>query len=630
MTPAPVLRPYQRDQLGAISTALYKGTNRVLVKSPTGTGKTVTFAAILKWPAIEAWLAHFPPTQRGMLVIAHREELLDQAARKIHAQNPHLVVCVEQADRYAVPGADVVVASIQTLASRKFARLRRLMTRTTFRVVVVDEAHHAAAATYRTALAHLGFLPMEDASDEENIEAARFDDVEKMGAALLEWDKRAPKDRVLLGVTATPNRSDAIGLGCVFQSIAYAYNLKDAIDDGWLVPITPWAIDTRDDLDDVRVSHGEFNQKDLAAKVNNRPRNDLAVAAWTEHAYDRQTIAFTVDVAHAHDLAQAFCDAGVRAAALSGETPKEQRHELLRRFSTGDLRLLANCQVLTEGTDLPTASCILHAKPTKSATLYEQMTGRGLRTHPDDPVGPARKAYTGRLRKEDCVVIDLVDVTRRHSLQAAPILYGLPPGLKVTGVPLDEAEAELAELLKAHPSLNVEQELAARGTLTLEQLRARAELVDIWQVPDLGAFGQGRSLRWMKFGEAYRVEYPWEAGNETLVVSPDLLGQWQVVCTYSEKPAAGNLRAFTHQTLAAGIQTPEAAATVAEAYVQQHRQSAGRMKAVDAPWRSRPATPKQLARLSQWRIPHNPKGLTAGQASDFIDLFIARRQGRRQ
>jgi superfamily II DNA or RNA helicase len=147
--------------------------------------------------------------------------------------------------------------------------------------VVVDEAHHAAAASYRTALAHLGFLPLEVSSESGELEAPTHDDVAKMKASLAGWDARAPKDRLLIGVTATPNRSDAIGLECVFQTIAYSYGLKQAIEDGWLVPPVPWVIETKTSLDQVRTTAGEFNQKDLAEAVNTPERNALALRPGT-------------------------------------------------------------------------------------------------------------------------------------------------------------------------------------------------------------------------------------------------------------------------------------------------------------------------------------------------------------
>lgn len=619
------LRDYQRRQLDAVAECLKKGTNRVLIKSPTGTGKTVMFSSILEHPPIARWLEQFPKGQRRMMVIAHREELLDQAAQKIQLANPGLLVGVEQAGRYAHAQCDVVVASIQTLAARQGYRLRRLMNGGAFRVVIVDEAHHAAASTYRTALAHLGFLPLAAGSDnEDDVEAATFEDTQKMEVLLREWDATAPRDRVLVGVTATPNRTDAIGLGCVFQTLAYSYGLRQAIDDGWLVPLTAWAVDTRDNLDDVKVNRGEFNQKDLAAKVNNAERNELAVAAWLEHAHGRSTLAFTVDVQHAHDLAEAFTRHGIHAEAVSGETPKEERRDRLARFSAGRLQVLTNCMVLTEGTDLPRAACILHAKPTKSPTLYEQMTGRGLRVLPPDPAGPERKAHREPLLKEDCIIIDLVDVARRHSLQAAPILYGLPPRLKVEGKDLAEAAEELDDLLRINPGINADEVFAGR-TFTLAELARHAEKINIWAVPDLGTFGKGRTLKWMKIGEdTYRMEYPWQDGFESLTVQKDLLEHWEVVVSYR---ISGQKHSST-RTIAAQVVTADAAAGLAEGFVQQERASVARMRAVDAGWMKRPATPKQLDRLRQWRIPHDPRRLSAGQASDLIDLWFARRARR--
>ena len=170
-------------------------------------------------------------------------------------------------------------------------------------MVVADEAHHSSAPSWRTALVHLGFLPSADASDEENVEAPSYEDVAAMTAALAEWDTRAPKDRLLVGVTATPNRTDAIGLSCVFQTLASSYPLRAAITDRWLVPIVPWVVETQHSLDGVGLTAGEFNQRQLAEAVNTAARNQIAVAAWREHAEGRQTLAFTVDVAHAHVIA---------------------------------------------------------------------------------------------------------------------------------------------------------------------------------------------------------------------------------------------------------------------------------------------------------------------------------------
>jgi hypothetical protein len=480
----------------------------------------------------------------------------------------------------------------------------------------VSNCHHAAAATYRTTLARLGFLPKADESDSTESEAATYDDVELMTKALEGWDVVAPKDRLLLGVTATPNRTDAIGLAAVFQTIAFSYPIKQAIDDHWLVPIEPWVIETAESLDDVRVMRGEFNQKDLAESVNTERRNRLAVESWQLHAGKESTIAFTVDVAHAHDLAAEFRRCGVNAAAVSGETPKEERRETLASYTRGGIQVLTNCQIFTEGTDLPRTGCILMAKPTKSATVYEQCIGRGLRTYPG---------------KRRCVVVDMVDIARKHSLQTAPVLYGLPPGLLTNGQDLESVKAQLEALKEKYRTFDLEALFSGGARFTLQELLDRATTFDVWAIPSLGAFGVGRQFNWIKTGpDTFRLQYPWADGTEVLEVSRDLLSKWQIVCTLRPSANEKGLRPPARQrTLATGVSTEDSAAGLAEAFILQERGSVAKMKTPDAPWRLGRASVKQLELLARWRVPHNPKSITKGEASDLLDLAASRRPVRR-
>lgn len=597
------LRPYQVQTLERLKAELLDGKNRLLVKSPTGTGKTVTFAAILQDPGFRGWLETYPATERKMLVIAHREELLEQAAQKIHAANPGLRVGIEQGDRVASRACDVVVASIQTLQATDYRRLDRLTAHHRFRVVIVDEAHHAAAMTYRTVLAKLGFIPLA----EPNV-AKTWRDAKTQARELAEWDTTASQDQVLIGVTATPNRKDAAGLSSVFQTIAFSYDLRQAILDRWLVPITAWTVETDTDLDDVRTMNTrDFNQRELAAAVNQEKRNQLAVAAWEEYAQGRYTIAFTVDVAHAHNLAAAFEAIGVDAVAVSGETPKDLRRQYLRAFQEGRIQLLANCMVLTEGTDLPRCDAILHAAPTQSGTLYEQRTGRGLRL------------FEG---KEDCVVIDVVDVTRKHSLATAPTLYGLPAGIMAQGAQLEDAAAFVEEALELFPNLDI----GAYEHITLAELRARVETVDLWTLPDLGDAGKGLKLRWVRTDvDVYRLQYPWEETNEHVIVRRDLLDRFEVALTARLKD--DKHAKVDDRTIIAGLADAHEALRVAEGFVAKYRSSVWRMKAAGAPWRSKPASEKQIALLKKLRAPIR-EGLTAGEASDFIDArrIVTQRQ----
>lgn len=618
-------RQYQDDCKAAIWNRFTAGINRQLVQQATGTGKTIVFTGLRgTYEPVLKWLETYPEAQRRMLVIAHREELLDQAADKMRRVAPKLMIGIEQGERRASVHSDVVIASIQTLAAESggipFRRLQRFLRVGPFRVVVIDEAHHASAATYRNALVHLGFLPPADATDEKNIEAADWDDVVKMREALQGWDKIAPKDQLLLGVTATPNRSDAIGLDCVFQELVFAYPIKQAIADGWLVPITPWVAETDVDLDAVKITAGEFNQKQLAEAVNNELRNQCALALWNEKAAGRPTLGFTVDVAHAHAMADLFNAAGVPSVAISGKTPKEERRQILGAdgnytqgdFYRGRYKVVFNCMVLTEGTDLPFVSAILHLKPTKSATLYEQMTGRGLRLNEG---------------KTDCVVLDVVDIARKHSLQTTPVLFGLPPGLMVNGQDPRDVEKELNTLKEDYPAFNAEEYLKGRR-VTLADLKTKATTFNIWTIPSMGPLASAVTLNWIPGGtDVYRLSYPWMDGSELLIVQRNMLGKFEVSATL--RPKNGGI--VRQRTIVSGEASALEALMKAEQFVKIERGSAASMRDKNASWRKKAASPGQMGLLRKWRVPFNMADLMkpggSGHASDLIDLAVQRRTG---
>lgn len=605
------LRNYQRDAIDRIWLAFQGGQTRLLMQSATGTGKTVTVAALRADSRMAYWLATFPARERRTLVIAHREELIVQAAAKFQAANPDLLIGVEMADSIAGPLSDVVVASIQTLSARNYARLERLMRYGVFRFVWCDEAHHASSASYRNALVRLGFLPPEEQGDEDEPDAAA------LASVLREWEVNAPKDRLLLGVTATPNRTDGVGLGCVFQSIVVSYPLKAAVDDGWLAEPKAFIVDTHTNLDNVAIRRGEFDQKQLAAAVNTVDRNRLAVAGWKQYADGRPTIAFTVDVEHAHKLAEEFQAYGVDARAMSGDTPKDERRDLLVAFQKRQFPVITNCALFLEGTDLPLTSCILMAKPTKSATLYEQAVGRGLRK------------IDG---KTDCLILDVVDVSRKHSLQTAPVLYGLPP-VNPNGKSLRALSDEIEQIRGQFPGMNLEAVLTA-SRMTLEQLKARAEKFDVWGVPELGAIGADLSLNWIKVGDdRYWIQYPWLDGQEVLRVEKDMIGKFAVVVTHRSSGALyGYARRnvgtpmpspVRQRTLAMSLDGAKAALKTAEDFVRTQRDSVMKLRDKKASWRQAPATPAQLSALRRRGVPI-PPGMTKGRASDLFDVANAR------
>jgi hypothetical protein len=285
---------------------------------------------------------------------------------------------------------------------------------------------------------------------------------------------------------------------------------------------------------------------------------------------------------------------------------------MLAAYQRGGVQVITNCMVLTEGTDLPRTGCILHAKPTKSATLYEQMTGRGLRTYPG---------------KSDCIVLDLVDIARKHSLQTA---RRCSTGCRreCSSRAGSRASREELEALREVPRGD-RSDVPDGRRFTLEELRDRASTFDVWAIPDRsGRSASGRCSTGSRSGRTiYRLQYPWSDGSETLEVSPNLIGKWQVVCTLRPHGTKEQPRPAPRQrTIVDGLDEPLRARQTAEAFVCQQRPSVAKMKQPDAPWRQAKASEKQLALLAKWRIPHDPKTVTRGRASDLLDLASSRRR----
>ena len=358
------LRPYQHDALTAIEQAESRGIRRPLVALPTGTGKTIVFADLIRRRSGRA------------LVLAHRDELIGQAVTKIRLVYPGADLGVVKAARDET-GAQVVVGSVQTLSRQN--RLARLVP-DLLTTVVVDEAHHATADSYRRILEHCG-----------------------------SFRDNGP---LTLGVTATPERADGTPLGDVWQEIVYRGDLLEMIQNGYLADLRAIRIHLEADLDQVHTRAGDLKADELDDVLRRANAPEHAVAAYQEHAPGRTALVFSASVLAAREMAEAFCGAGVTAEALSGETDPEQRRAMLRRFHEGGTRVITNCAVLTEGFDEPKIDCIIVARPTKSQPLYQQMIGRGTRRHPG---------------KDDCLIIDLVGSTTHHNLVTASDLFGVEP-----------------------------------------------------------------------------------------------------------------------------------------------------------------------------------------------------------
>ena len=356
------LRPYQSEALAAVEAQWAEGFNRPVVVLPTGAGKTVCFSGL-----IATHIERLRKEGKRVLVLAHREELLEQAEAKIKDMCPGVWTAIVKGSRGKKTHqfADVIVASVQTLAREKRrADVDRIG------LVIVDECHRYAAKSYQTVLDHYGCR-----------------------------DERATPT---VGFTATLTRMNG-GLPDVWQSVAYSKKIHWMIKEGYLVAPVARSINVPGlNLASTRVTGGDLNTGDLAAALDDSEAFTAIAETWCAEASERQTIVFMPDVATADKMADAFkrvC--GATAEVITGETPSTVRKAAYARFSTGETRILVNCMVLTEGFDAPATSCVIIGRPTLNPGLYIQMVGRGLRLSPG---------------KDHCLVLDIAGASLKHNL----------------------------------------------------------------------------------------------------------------------------------------------------------------------------------------------------------------------
>ncbi|NUQ46863.1 MAG: DEAD/DEAH box helicase [Phycisphaerae bacterium] len=354
------LRDYQRRAVEGVTAALNR---RPILVAPTGSGKTVMATAMVEQLDV--------PT----LWLAHRKELIDQAAKRLEA---HGLVCgIIMAGYAPMPLAQVQVASVQTLVRRDKPQAD---------LIVVDECHHATADSYQSVL---------DAYPQAHV----------------------------VGLTATPFRLDGHGLNDLFGELVVAAYPDELCATGILHRPKVWASKSPD-LRGIKVIAGDYSIGALAARTNTPELNADVVATWLKRAAGRRTVAFAVDVAHSMAITAAFRQAGVAAEHIDGSTPRDERDAILARLASGQTLIVSNCMVLTEGWDLPALECAIIARPTASLNLHLQMIGRVMR------------AADG---KDGAVVLDHAGnhhihglVTRRlnYSLNGEKVGHSEPLGLR--------------------------------------------------------------------------------------------------------------------------------------------------------------------------------------------------------
>jgi superfamily II DNA or RNA helicase len=449
---APHLRPYQVESQQAILEHRARGIRTQLVSLATGLGKTVVIATLPK-------LLSLRPGD-VTLVVAHRDELIEQIVEKMRIENPEAIIGVEKAERRAADECSIVVATVQTLADKRLEEFAKRFHRH-IALFVIDEAHHAAAPSYR---------------------------------AIVDAVLAQRPEAMVLGFTATPNRGDGVRLVDVFEKIVYTMDARKAIDAGYLVPVKSYAVATGTNLDEVASRGGDFVIGQLAAAVNTVDRNARIVASYKQHTPGLKALVFTASVEHARDVAEEFVANGVRAEWASGETPREEREQIVRGFRGDEIDVLVNCGLYLEGFDVPSVQVILNARPTKSTTLYTQITGRALR--PVDEIAHAlsntnsgleRRELIEKSPKPAAIVVDLVDQAQRHQLVTVPSLYGLPPHIDAQGHMTAQVAEKFEELLRRDPKRAAKVRSAEEIETALVEIDAFAaprEIKPTWQAID--------------------------------------------------------------------------------------------------------------------------------------------------
>jgi len=300
-----------------------------------------------------------------VLFLAHRRELIHQPRSKLTGVDTGLILAGEPMNQMA----RVQIASVQTFDSRCMGGDKDLPPAD---IVFIDEAHHARARTYRQIV---------DAYPEARV----------------------------IGLTATPCRRDGRGLGNIFDAMVECPQVQELIDLGYLVKTLVYA-PVKPDLKGVKVRQGDYVERELAERMDRAELVGDIVSHWHKHADRRKTVVFATSVAHSVHLRDEFVKSGVRAEHIDGSTPKDEREEILQRLSSGDLKLVSNCMVLTEGWDQPDVGCLVLARPTRSMGLYRQMVGRGLRP----TVG-----------KDHCLVLDHAGAIFQHGFVEDPVVWTL-------------------------------------------------------------------------------------------------------------------------------------------------------------------------------------------------------------
>ena len=359
------LRDYQSNVIKDLNYSINNGLDRILLQAATGSGKTVIASAFVRSVVDRG---------KNVLFLAHRRELINQCSSKLRCSNiSHGIIMAGEA-----PSSwhNVQVASIETLRSRAFTNKRINLPKADY--VIIDECHRSLSKTYRKLI-------------------------------------ESYPNSVVIGLTATPCRSDGLGLGHIYQDMVKAPSIKQLTNDGHLVEAKYFA-PSIPDLKGLRTYMGDYSSTQLSNRMD-RPKlvGDI-VTHWLKIANNKKTVVFASSVKHSIHIKERFIEAGVVAEHIDGQTPTDERDATLQKLENSEIQVICNCMVLTEGWDCPSAEVAVLARPTKSLGLYLQMVGRVLRP------------YEG---KDNAIIIDHSGAVYDHGFVDDEMVWDLDPCSKI-------------------------------------------------------------------------------------------------------------------------------------------------------------------------------------------------------
>lgn len=534
------LRDYQREAIDAVFAAWSEGMQRPAIVLPTGAGKTVVFSDLVRRfrnDVAAAGTCTKATTGRRVMILAHRDELVDQAIAKLRAVMPGVNVGKVKAQERQT-AADVMVCSVQTLATRSGNALREVLDWQQdcgpVGLIITDECHHAAAASYQ-----------------------------KIYDAF-------PK-ALQLGVTATMARGDGVGLGKVWEEVVYKRSILWMISKGYLTDVRTKRVDLESlDMGAVKVSKGDWASGDLGRALMDAQADTAIARAYKEHAGDRQGIVFTPTVETASFACLALNDAGIASRTISADTHPVDRRETYERYRRGELQVLVNCMVLTEGFDMPQADVAVIARPTQSAPLYTQMVGRVLRPWPG---------------KREALVLDLVGASANKLRTLIDLEQGAVKNVR-DGESL--AEAVVREEEESNRTIH-------RGSIAFE-LKARD--VDAFAASDHAWVSTPKGVLFINCGGTYVFLWPSQEA-----------GLWDV-CT-AVRGEKWKRTSYTALPIGEAMAWGEA---VSEDYAAFSTSKTAR-------WRRSVPSPAQLNLAKGLGL--SAEGLSRGQLSEAIDVRVA-------